>query len=200
MSSFTPHSKRFKLSPRPLQSTLVKPLYTGQHATVNCHACNRTMVPRVISYYGQPLRSICPFCGTTFMKFPSGLQRFMQRFHTRTLSFSAFKWLAIVALCFGLVLLASPWETSPHSLTLFATFGTIIFSAIALAELAFQCVEQTAARLSHESNYYWAVLILIAMVIAIERNDLAPYIILFSFVMFARGLISGLFQALRPTR
>ena len=200
MSSFTPHSKRFKLSPRPLQSVPVKPLYTGRHATVNCHACNRTMVPRVVSYYGQPLRSICPFCGTTFMKFSSGLQRFMQRFHTRTLSFSAFKCLAIVALCFGLVLLASPWKTSPHSLTLFATFGTIIFSAIALAELAFQCVEQTAARLSHESNYYWAVLILIAMVIAIERNDLAPYIILFSFVMFARGLIAGLFQALRPTR
>ena len=73
MSSFTPHSKRFKLSPRPLQGTPVKPLYIGKHATVNCHTCNRSMVPRVVSYYGQPLRSICPFCGTTFMKFPSGL-------------------------------------------------------------------------------------------------------------------------------
>ena len=137
MSSFTPHSKRFKLSPRPLQGTPVKPLYTGQHATVNCHTCNRTMVPRVVSYYGQPLRSICPFCGTTFMKFPSGLQRFMQRFHTRTLSFAAFKWLAIVALCFGLVWFSESLGNLPHSLTLFAIFGTIIFSAMALAELAF---------------------------------------------------------------
>ena len=134
------------------------------------------------------------------MKFPSGLQRFMQRFHTRTLSFAAFKWLAIVALCFGLVWFPSPWGILPGNLSLFAAFGTISFAAFAIAELLFQCVEQTAARLSHESNYYWAVLILIAMVIAIERNDLAPYIILFSFVMFARGLIAGLFQALRPTR
>ena len=201
MSSLTPHSKRFKLSPpRPLQGAPVKPLHTGRHATVNCHACNRIMVPRVISYYGQPLRSICPFCGTTFMNFPSGLEQFMQRFHTHTLSFSAFKWLAIVALCFRLLCFASPWETSPHALTLFATFGTIIFVAAALAELLFQCVEHLAARLSHESNYYWAALVLIAMIIAIDRSDLAPYITFFSFVMFARGLITGLFQALRPTR
>ena len=162
MSSFTPHSKRFKLSPRPLQSVPVKPLYTGRHATVNCHACNRTMVPRVVSYYGQPLRSICPFCGTTFMKFPSGLQRFMQRFHTRTLSFSAFKWLAIVALCFGLVLV---WrvlgQTSPQLLdSLCQHSEPLVLLCNSFGRTAFQCVEQTAARLSHESNYYWAVLIL----------------------------------------
>ena len=151
MSSLTPHSKRFKLFPRPLQGTPVKPLYICQHATVNCDTCNRTMVPRVVSYYGQPLRSICPFCGTPFMKFPSGLQRFMQRFHTRTLSFAAFKWLAIVALCFGLVWFPSPWGILPGNLSLFAAFGTISFAAFAIAELLFQCVEQTAARLSHDS-------------------------------------------------
>jgi len=154
----------------------------------------------VVSYYGQPLRSICPFCGTTFMKFPSGLQRLMQRFNTRTLSFSAFKWLAFVALCFGLVWFPSPWGILPGNLSLFAAFGTISFAAFAIAELLFQCVEQTAARLTHDSNYYWAALVLVAMVIAIDRHDLIPYIVQFSFVMLARGLIAGLFQALRPTR
>ncbi len=200
MSSLNPHSKRFKLSPRPLQGAPIKPLHTGQHATVNCHACNRIMVPRVISYYGQPLRSICPFCGTTFMKFSSGLQQFVQRFHTLTLSFSAFKWLAIVALCFGLVWFSSHWGILPNNLSLFAAFGTIIFAAFALAELLFQCVEQTAAKMSHESNYYWAALVLVIMVITIGHHDIFPYIVQFSIIMLARGLIAGLFQALRPTR
>ena len=134
------------------------------------------------------------------MKFPSSLQRFMQRFHTCTLSFAAFKWLAIVALCFGLVWFPSPWGILPGNLSLFAAFGTISFAAFAIAELLFQCVEQTAARLTHDSNYYWAALVLVAMVIAIDRHDLIPYIVQFSFVMLARGLIAGLFQALRPTR
>ena len=200
MSSFTPHSKRFKLSPRPLQSVPVKPLYTGQHATVNCNACNRTMVPRVVSYSGQPLRSICPFCGTTFIKFPSGLQQFMQRFHTRTLSFSAFKRIASVAACFGLIWFISGWMKLPDELSLLAILGTIIFAAMASAELVAQCVEYTAAKFSHESNYYWASLILLAVLIANLREDLTRYIVLFSFVMLVRWLIAGLAQALSGAR
>ena len=200
MPTFSSQLSCSKSSTHAQQGAPAKRYYVGQHATVNCETCNRIMVPRVISYYGQSLRSICPFCGTTFMRISSGFRRFMQRFHTRTLTFSAFKWLTILALCFRLLCFASPWETSPHSLTLFATFGTIIFAAAALAELLFQCVEHIAARLSHESNYYWAALVLMAMLTAIERHDLTPYIILFSFIMLARSLIVGLFQALRPTR
>ncbi len=200
MSSLTPHSKRFKLSPRPLQGAPVKPLHTGQHATVNCHACNRIMVPRVISYYGQPLRSICPFCGTTFMKFSSGFQQFMQRFHTHTLSFAVFKRLAIVALCFGLVWFTSVWVKLPDELSFLAILGTIGFSLMALAELIVQCVEHIAARLSHESNYYWISLIVIAVLIANLRDDLTRYIVLFSFVLLVRWFIAGLAQALSGTR
>ncbi|UOA07413.1 hypothetical protein KKZ03_14170 [Methylobacter sp. S3L5C] len=200
MSSFTSHSKRFKLSPRPLQGTPVKPLYASQHATVNCRACNRTMVPRVISYYGQPLRSICPFCGTTFMKFSSGLQQFMQRFHTRTLSFVVFKRLAIVALCFGLVWFANVWVKLPDELSFLAILGTLGFSLMALAELVVQCVEHIAVRLSHESNYYWISLIVIAALIANLRDNLTRYIILFSFVMLVRWFIAGLAQALNGSR
>jgi len=131
------------------------------------------------------------------MNFPSGLEQFMQRFHTYTLSFSAFKWLAIVALCFGLVWFSSHWGILPNNLSLFAASGTIIFAAFAIAELLFQCVEQTAAKLFHESNYYWAALVLVTLAIAIEHNDIIPYIVQFSFIMLARGLIVGLFQALR---
>ena len=200
MSSFTPHSKRFKLSPRPLQSVPVKPLYTGRHATVICHACNRTTVPRVVSYYGQPLRSICPFCGTTFMKFSSGLQRFMQRFHTRTLSFDAFKRIASVAACFGLIWFVSSMGFLSNTIIPFAIFGTIIFAAMALAELLFQCVEHTAARLSHNSNYYWAALVSVAVITSNVRDDLTNYIFIFSFFMLVRWFIAGLAQAISGTR
>jgi hypothetical protein len=75
MPSFSSHSSHTQLPPRPLPADSVKASFAGQHSPVNCDACNRVMVPRVIGYYGQPLRSICPFCGTTFSRFPSGLQR-----------------------------------------------------------------------------------------------------------------------------
>ena len=200
MSSFTPHSKHFKLPLRPLQATPVKSLYTGRHATVNCQACNRTMVPRVVTYYGQPLRSVCPFCGATFMKFSSGLQRLLRHFHSRTLSFTSFKWLAIVALCFGFLWLISLWDYLPDEFSLLATYGTVMFVVMSLAELFVQCVEHTAAKLSHESNHYWAILILIVMVTASFRHDLSGYIFLFFLVMLVRWLIVGMMQAIIGTR
>lgn len=87
MPTFSSQSSRSKPLSRTLQGTPVKPLYVGHHDTAICETCSRIIVPRIISYYGQPLRSICPFCGTTFMRFSSGFQRFMQRFQTRQLSF-----------------------------------------------------------------------------------------------------------------
>jgi hypothetical protein len=200
MSSFTPHSKRFKLSPRPLQSVPVKPLYTGQHATVNCHACNRTMVPRVVSYYGQPLRSICPFCGTTFMKFPSGLQRLIKRFQTHRLSFVPFQWLTLVTLGLGLLWFVSAWAKLPANLFLFAVFGTIGFGLMALAELFAQCLERVATRFSHQSNYYWAALVIVAYVTANLRHELTFYLILFFLVLLVRWFIVGSMRAMSSSR
>ena len=196
MSSFTPHSKRFKLSPRPLQSVPVKPLYNGRHATVNCHACNRTMVPRVVSYYGQPLRSICPFCGTTFMKFPSGLQRLMKPFQTRSLSFVAFKWMIMTTLIFGLLWSICAWAKLPDNLSLIAVFGTIGFGLMAVAELFVQCIEHLAAGLSHESNYYWSAFVLIIIVTANFRQDLINYLLLFSGLLLLRWVLVGSVRAL----
>ena len=196
MSSYTPHSKRFKLSRRPLQSVPVKPLYTGRHATVNCHACNRTMVPRVVSYYGQPLRSICPFCGTTFMRFPSGLQQLMKPFQTRSLSFVAFKWMIMTTLIFGLLWSICAWAKLPDNLSLIAVFGTIGFGLMAVAELFVQCIEHIAAGLSHESNYYWSAFVLMIIVTANFRQDLINYLLLFSGLLLLRWVLVGSARAL----
>lgn len=154
------------------------------------------MVPRVISYYGQPLRSICPFCGTTFLKFPSGFQRFMQHYQSRSLSFAAFKWLTLAALCFYFLGYINDWVKLPENITLFSVLGTLGFGLMALAELFVQGVEHLAARLSHESNYYWAALVLILMITANQRNDLVNYLLLFFVVVLLRWLIVGSVRAL----
>ena len=189
-------SNRSKLSFRPRQATPIKHSYADQHTTVPCHACNRSMVPRVISYYGQPLRSICPFCGTTFLKFPSGFQRFMQHYQSRSLSFAAFKWLTLAALCFYFLGYINDWVKLPENITLFSALGTLGFGLMALAELFVQGVEHLAARLSHESNYYWAALVLILMITANQRNDLVNYLLLFFVVVLLRWLIVGSVRAL----
>lgn len=194
MSSFSSHSRRLRLSTKPNQTESVKSLFAGHHATVNCLECHRTMVPRVVTYYGQPLRSICPFCGATFAKFPSGLQRLLQRFHTRTLSFTAFFRLAILVIGFAFIGYLSSWEILPRSLGRFAIFGTTIFAPLALAELIFQCVELLAARFSHESNHYWVAIVFLAIVIANQVQDVTGYIVMFFIVMLIRGLIAGLAQ------
>jgi hypothetical protein len=152
------------------------------------------MVPRVVTYYGQPLRSICPFCGATFAKFPSGLQQFLQRFHTRTLSLTILKILVTITLGFVSLLIISDWGQLPDKIGLFAFFGVVIFGITCAAELFYQCVEQIAARFSHESNYYWAAFIAIAMIIAIQRSDLSGYVGGFFLIILLRGLIVGLIQ------
>jgi hypothetical protein len=159
------------------------------------------MVPRVISYYGQPLRSICPFCGTTFSRFPSGLQLLFQRFQTRRLSFAAFAWMVVLALGFGLLWWVSDWAKLPVNLILFAAFGSIGFGLLALAELFVQGVEHLAARLSHESNYYWTGLILIALIVANQRDFMINYwLMLFSIVLLIRWVVVGSMRVLIRSR
>jgi hypothetical protein len=201
MPSFSSPSSRSKLSTRPLEPVSIQSRFAGDHSTVNCQACNRTMVPRVISYYGQPLRSICPFCGTTFSRFPSGLQLLFQRFQTRRLSFAAFAWMVVLALGFGLLWWVSDWAKLPVNLILFAAFGSIGFGLLALAELFVQGVEHLAARLSHESNYYWTGLILIALIVANQRDFMINYwLMLFSIVLLIRWVVVGSMRVLIRSR
>jgi peptidoglycan/LPS O-acetylase OafA/YrhL len=201
MPSFSSHSSLSKLSPRPLPADTVKASFAGQYSTVNCDGCNRTMVPRVISYYGQPLRSICPFCGMTFSRFPSGLQRLMQRFQTRRLSFTAFAWMVVLALGFGMLWWVSDWAILPVNLTLIAALGSVGFGLLALAELFVQGVEHLAAKLSHESSYYWIGLILIAMIIANQRDFMVNYwLMLFSIILLIRWIVVGSMRVLIRSR
>jgi hypothetical protein len=201
MPSFSSPTSRSKLSTRTLLPVSVQSRFAGQHSTVNCQACHRVMVPRVISYYGQPLRSICPFCGTTFNRFPSGLQRLMQRFQTRGLSFAPFKWMTFFALFFGMLWSVSDWAKLPVNVSLFTVFGTIGFGLLALAELFVQSVEHLAARLSHESCYYWTGLILIALIVANQRDFMINYwLMLFSIVLLIRWIVVGSMRVLIRSR
>ncbi|WP_225587186.1 hypothetical protein [Methylomonas fluvii] len=197
MSSFPSHSRQLRLSSKPHQTAPERSVFAGHHATVNCLECHRTMVPRVVTYYGQPLRSICPFCGATFAKFPGGLKRFFERFHPRTLSLDAFKGLVMMTICFGLIWFISIWVKLPEEFNFIGTIGTLILAILAAAELTVQFVEFMAAKLSHESNYYWAGLVSIALVLANENPNLIDYLLLFSGIMMLRWLVVGVLQNLR---
>ncbi|MGZ0076317.1 hypothetical protein PL263_20300 [Methylomonas sp. EFPC3] len=187
-------SNRFKAGTTIQQSESVQSMFTGHHATVHCHECNRIMVPRVVSYYGQPLKSVCPFCGATFTKFQSGFGRLFRLFQTRTLSFSVFFGLATAILGFGLIGLLSSKGVLSNNSGHIALFGTVIFGLLALPELAFQCIEQLAAKLDHESNYYWAILVVLAMILIHQIPEWTGYVVIAFTVMLIRGLLSGVLQ------
>jgi hypothetical protein len=106
-----------------------------------------------------------------------------------------------LALGFGLLWWGSDWAMLPVNLTLFAAFGTIGFCLLALAELFVQGVERLAARLSHESSYYWIGLILIAMIIANQRDFIINYwLMLFSIVLLIRWIVVGSMRVLIRSR
>jgi len=82
------------------------------------------------------------------------------------------------------------WGNLPDNISLFAAFGTVFFLALILAELVFQGVERMAAKFLHQSNYYWAILVLVSMFIAHEFPALAGYVALFFFMIIARGFVA----------
>jgi hypothetical protein len=124
-----------------------------------------------------------------------------QRFQTRRLSFAAFAWMVVLALGFGLLWWVSDWAKLPVNLILFAAFGSIGFGLLALAELFVQGVEHLAARLSHESNYYWTGLILIALIVANQRDFMINYwLMLFSIVLLIRWVVVGSMRVLIRSR
>ena len=63
-----------------------------------------------------------------------------------------------------------------------------------LAELVFQGIERLAAKFLHKSNYYWAFLVLGAMIIAHERRALAGYVAVFFIMIIARGFVAAFLQ------
>jgi hypothetical protein len=125
----------------------------------------------------------------------------MQRFQTRRLSFASFKWMIFLALGFGLLWWVSDWAELPVNLSLFTVFGAIGFGLLALAELFVQGVEHLAAKLSHESSYYWTGLILMALIIANQRDFMINYwLMLFSIVLLIRWIVVGSMRVLIRSR
>ncbi|MEY3289098.1 MAG: hypothetical protein RLZZ419_1340 [Pseudomonadota bacterium] len=194
MTTFTSHSNRFKLTTRPYKVTpSIDPCHY-QLDTVNCETCHRFMVPRMINYYGQPYRSICPFCAATYRRFPSSFQRFIERFQTPSLSFGAFIRLSLMALCFGFLWLINSWVFLPEELTLITALATSLLTALALAELIAQSIEHIAAKFYHQSVYYWGLLITLALYLANAHTQLTRYIVIFFIIMGVRWLFAGLAQ------
>jgi len=184
-------SDRFKRPSQSIQTRSNHSMFNGHHATVGCPVCHRIMVPRVITYYGQPLKSICPFCGSTFASFPSGFTRFFQSRYSDAPSFSVLQKLATITICLVALWFIADWGNLSDNVSLFAAFGTAFFLAVTLAELVFQGVERMAAKFFHQSNYYWAILVLVAMFIAHEFPTLAGYVALFFFMIIARGFVAA---------
>ncbi|EGU32398.1 cold-shock DNA-binding domain-containing protein [Vibrio sp. N418] len=44
-----------------------------QDDRINCPACNKKIVPRMITYRGQPEKSVCPYCAATVRSFGSNV-------------------------------------------------------------------------------------------------------------------------------
>lgn len=158
MSSQSSLSDRFKRPSQSIQTRSNHAMFNGHHATVDCPECHRIMVPRVITYYGQPTKSICPFCGNTFASFPSGFTRFIHSRYSDIPSFSVLKKLATITICLVALWFVADWGNLSDNVSLFAGFGTAFFLAMTLAELVFQGVERLAAKFFHQSNAHegWA--------------------------------------------
>lgn len=184
-------SNRFK-SRATIQQSNVHSVFSGHHATVHCHDCQRSMVPRVVTYYGQPLKSVCPFCGATFTKFQSGFGRFINRFHSSKPSLAILGQLLVMDVSCLLLFVMSDFNIVSDQIGLVAFYGAVIFGVTFLAELLFQGIEQLASRLSHEINYYWLTLITIGMLLAITHSELAGYVGWFFMIVLLRGVVVGL--------
>lgn len=46
-----------------------KKSYNSNDDRINCPNCNKKIVPRMITYKGEPEKSVCPYCATTIQKF-----------------------------------------------------------------------------------------------------------------------------------
>lgn len=171
-------------------------VFTGHHATVICNECSRSMVPRVVVYYGRPTKSVCPFCGATFARFPSGFKRFLTGGENQRLSLTVLKMTTLITLGCMAILSVSDWLKLPDPIGLYVFYGAVTFGVTCLAELLYQSIEFTAVKLSHESNHYWASLIALVAIVAIQNSSLLSYAGGFFMALLLRATISRLIQAL----
>ncbi|MEQ1531710.1 MAG: hypothetical protein ABL925_20550 [Methylococcales bacterium] len=183
MSSSTSHATRSRFKP------------IARHDLVSCQQCSRNIIPRVVTYRGQPYQSICPFCGETVSRFPSGLQKLLQPFLTRVLSWQVLKWLTVMSLCFGILGSVVSWLKLSDAVSVYSAIGMIVCALMALAELFVQAVEHLAAKLSHESNYYWAALVLMLMVLIHFQPEWMGYVPMLAGILLLRWFLVGIVRS-----
>jgi hypothetical protein len=158
------------------------------------------MVPRVVTYYGRPLKSICPFCGATFARFPGGFQKLLSRFQSPRLTTAILNKLFIITLGFSFLWLISDQISVSGQLSLIAFFGVALFGAALLAEILFQGIEYLAVKFSHDSKHYWLLIVMLSITTMYLRDDMIGYIGVFFLILVLRGLIVGALQLLSPSR
>jgi len=141
-------------------------------------------------------KSICPFCGATFAQFPSGFKKFLTGSEHQKLSLTVLRITALITLGCIAILFLSDWLKLPDPIGLYVFYAAVIFGVTCLAELLYQSIEFTAAKLSHESNYYWASLIASVAIVAIQNSSLLAYAGGFFMALLLRATISRLIQAL----
>ena len=200
MSSQSSLSDRFKRPSQSIQTRSNHSMFNGHHATVDCPECHRIMVPRVITYYGQPTKSICPFCGATFARFQGGFQKLLSRFQSPRLTTAILNKLFIITLGFSFLWLISDQISVSGQLSLIAFFGVALFGAALLAEILFQGIEYLAVKFSHDSKHYWLLIVMLSITTMYLRDDMIGYIGVFFLILVLRGLIVGALQLLRPSR
>ncbi|KJG37807.1 hypothetical protein UA32_12290 [Photobacterium angustum] len=47
----------------------IKSRHDKQDDRINCPSCHKKIVPRIVTYYGKPEKSLCPYCGATVKTF-----------------------------------------------------------------------------------------------------------------------------------
>ncbi|MBD9356228.1 hypothetical protein [Methylomonas albis] len=123
-------------------------------------------------------------------------QDFQRRSENQKLSLTVLRITTLITLGCMALLSLSDWLKLPDPIGLYVFYATVIFGITCLAELLYQSIEFTAVKLSHESNYYWASLIALIAIAAIQNPSLLGYAGGFFMALLLRATISRLIQAL----
>lgn len=71
--SVTFESKPGNKGPRAVEVEIIRRATDSRHVRqddrINCPSCHKKIVPRMITYRGQPEKSVCPYCATTVKTF-----------------------------------------------------------------------------------------------------------------------------------
>lgn len=100
-----------------------------------------------------------------------------------------------MSLCFGILGSVVSWLKLSDAVSVYSAIGMIVCALMALAELFVQAVEHLAAKLSHESNYYWAALVLMLMVLIHFQPEWMGYVPMLAGILLLRWFLVGIVRS-----